>query len=287
MVSKLSQGSFYRLGLTFRIGPLDLPHGSVLPKRQRAPKLTTNGWTRFKSPLAASPHSGARWIRGWWACTCACTCMSGQGCITGLRRIMHPTQSGELLSSHQCSDARMRRPTRPFTVEIKSSRRPASIRKPAPALVDPPRAEPLFQDVLLRDTWKVGQDRRPAREAALSEADQVFRRLAVSAPSPVQAAGLHAVAQQGPEVEVVAPDQPRAARLGAEPRQARILPDLLSLSRAGAPLSPETEKRSDPHSPKVQERVEPEAAEMSPSFNQTAPLDAGHDHCEPAEMETL
>src|SRR4051812_16143058 len=84
----------------------------------------------------------------------------------------------------------MRLQTRPFTVEIKSSRRSARIRKPAPALVDPPRAEPLFQDVLLRETRKVGQDRRPAREAALNEADQVFRRLAVSAPSPVQAVGL-------------------------------------------------------------------------------------------------
>jgi len=173
-----------------------------MPKRQRVPKLTTNGWTRFKSSVAASPHSGARWIRGWLARTC----MSGRACGTGLRRIMLPTQSGELLSSHQPSDARMRRPTRPFTVEIKSSRRPASIRKPAPALVDPPRAEPLFQDVLLRDTWKVGQDRRPAREAALSEADQVFRRLAVSEPSPVQAVGLLTVARQGPKIEAVAPE---------------------------------------------------------------------------------
>src|SRR5215217_4871242 len=181
----------------------------------------------------------------------------------------------------------MRRPPWPFTVEIKSGRKPTSIRTPAAALVDRSQTEPLFQDLLLRDARTVGQDRRPAQEAALSEAHQVFRRLGVSTPGPVQAAGLHAVAQQGPEVEVVAPDQPRAARLGAEPRQARILPDLLSLSRAGAPLSPETEKRSDPHSPKVQERVEPEAAEMSPSFNQTAPLDAGHDHGEPAEIEAL
>src|SRR5215204_5602585 len=179
----------------------------------------------------------------------------------------------------------MRRPPRPFTVEIKSSRRPASIRTPAPALVDPPRAEPLFQDLLLRDRRKVGQDRRPAQEAALSEAHQVFRRLGVSTPGPVQAAGLHAVAQQGPEVEVVAPEQPRAAGRGVEARQARVLPDLLSLSGAGAPLGPEAEKRTAPHSPKVEERVEPEAAEMSPGLDQAAPLDADHEHGEPAEME--
>src|SRR3954465_15206062 len=177
----------------------------------------------------------------------------------------------------------MRRPQRPFTVEIKSSRRPASIRTPAPALVDPPRAEPLFQDLLLRDMRKVGQDRRPAQEAALSEAHQVFRTLGVSTPGPVQAAGLHAVAQQGPEVEGVAPEQPRAAGRGAEPRQARVLPDLLSLSGAGAPFSPEAEKRSAPHSPKVQERVEPEAAEMSPGLHEVAPLDADHEHSGPTE----
>src|SRR3954453_10937577 len=61
----------------------------------------------------------------------------------------------------------------------------------------------------------------------------------------------------------------------------------MSLSRAGKPLSPETEKRSDPQSAKVQERVEPEAAEMSPDLSQAARLDAGRDHGEPAEMEAL
>src|SRR3954463_15764949 len=156
----------------------------------------------------------------------------------------------------------MRRPPRPFTVEIKSSRRPAGRRTPVPTLVDQSRTEPLFQDLLLRGNQEAGQDRRPA-----------------------QAAGLHAVAQQGPEVEVIAPEQPRAAGRGAEPRQARILPDLLSLSRAGAPFSPEAEKRSAPHSPKVEERVEPGAAEMSPDLNETARLDAGHEDGEHAEME--
>jgi hypothetical protein len=182
----------------------------------------------------------------------------------------------------------MRRPPRPFTVEIKSSRRPASIRTPAPALVDPPRAEPLFQDLLLRDARKVGQDHRPAQEAALSEAHQVFGTLGVSTPGPVQAAGLHAVAQQGPEVEGVAPEQPRAAGRGAEPRQARILPDLLTLVRVGEPPSPEAEKCSAPRrklqSPKVQGLVEP-AAETSPGLDHVALLDAGQEHSEPAEME--
>ena len=180
----------------------------------------------------------------------------------------------------------MRRPPRPFTVEIKSSRSSASIRTPVPALVDRSRTEPLFQDLQLSDTRKVGQDRRPAQEAALSEAHQVFRTLGVSTPGPVQAAGLHAVAQQGLKVEVVAPEQPRAAGRGAEPRQARILPDLLTLSRAGEPPSPEAEKRSAPHrkpqSPTMQERVE---AEASPGLDHVALRDAGQEHSEPAEME--
>jgi hypothetical protein len=255
-----------------------------MPKRQRAPKLTTNGWTRFKSPLAASPHSGARWIRGWWACTC----MSGQGCITGLRRIMLPTQSGELLSSHQRSDARMRRPTRPFTVEIKSSRRPASIRKPGPILVERPRTEPLPRNLLLGDPWTTVQDRRPAQEAALTEAHSVFSRLAISALGPVQTA---APLRGGPrrlEHEAVGPAQPRRAERRAEAGQARILPDLLTLARGGEPPSPEAEKRSAPRrklqSPKVQGRVEP-AAETSPGLDHVALRDAGQEHSEPAEME--
>src|SRR5215212_4241754 len=181
----------------------------------------------------------------------------------------------------------MRRPPRPFTVEIKSSRRPASIRTPAPALVDPPRAESLFQDLQLRDTRKVGQDRRPAQEAALSEAHQVFRRLASSAPDPVQTADLLTVAQDNLVVEAVAPEPLRSAAPRSEPRQGRVLPDLLSLSRAAEPLSPKAEARSAPHSAKVQERVGPEAAATSPSLNRASPLGADHEHSKPAEMEAL
>src|SRR4051794_39106368 len=76
----------------------------------------------------------------------------------------------------------MRRPPRPFTVEIKSSRRPASSRTPGPALVDRSRTEPLFQDLLLRGNQEAGQDRRPAQEAARSEAHQVFRRWPAQRP---------------------------------------------------------------------------------------------------------
>src|SRR5215210_4728454 len=247
-------------------------------------ELSRSTWTRFKSPVAASPHSGARWIRGWLARTC----MDGQACGTCLRRIMLPTQSGELLSSPQCSEARMRRPTRPFTVEIKSSRSPVSIRKPVPTLVERPRTEPLPRDLLLGDPWTTVQDRRPAQEAALSEAHSVFSRVAMSAPSPAETSAPLRVGPRCLEHEAVGPEQPRAARRGAEARPARILPDLLTLACAGEPPSPEAEKRSaprrKPQSPKMQERVAPEA-ETSQGLDHVVLLDAGDEHSEPAGME--
>ena len=181
----------------------------------------------------------------------------------------------------------MRRPPRPFTVEIKSSRRPASSRTPVPALVDRSRTEPLFQDLLLRGNQEAGQDRRPAQTAALSEAHQVFRRLADSTPGPVQAAGLLTVARENLDVEAAAPEPLQSAAARLEPRQGRVLPDLLSLSRAGAPLSPEAETHSAPHRPTVQERVEPDAAVMLPGLNEAAALEPGRNHGEPAEMEVL
>src|SRR4051812_938701 len=247
-------------------------------------KLSLSTWTRFTSPVAASPHSGARWIRGWLARTC----MDGQACGPCLRRIMLPTQSGELLSPHQCSEARMRRPTRPFTVEIKSSRSPVSIRKPVPPLVDRPRTEPLPRDLLLGDPWTTVQDRRPAQEAALSEAHSVFSRLAISAPGPAETSAPLRVGPRCLEHEAVGPEQPRRAERRAEARPARIRPDLLTLARAGEPPSPEAEKRSAPHrkpqSPTMQERVEPEP-EKAPGLDHVVLLDAGHQHSEPAGME--
>src|SRR3954467_3402454 len=177
----------------------------TLATHPRLEKLSLATWTRLKSPTAASPHQGARWIRGWLARTC----LDGQACGTCLRRIMLPTQSGELLSSPHCSEARMRRPTRPFTVEIKSSRRPVSIRKPVPTLVDRPRTEPLPRDLLLGDPWTTVQDRRPAQEAALSEAHSVFSRLAISAPGPAETSALLRVGPRRLEREAIGPEQPQ------------------------------------------------------------------------------
>jgi hypothetical protein len=181
----------------------------------------------------------------------------------------------------------MRRPPRPFTVEIKASRRPVRIRTPAPALVDRSRSEPLFQEPLLRGNQEAGQDRRPAQETARSEAHQVFRQLASSAPGPVQTADRPTLAQDNLDVKAAAPEPLQSAAARLEPRPGRVLPDLLSLSRAGAPLSPEAETHSAPHRPTVQERVEPDAAVMLPGLNEAAALEPGRNHGEPAEMEVL
>ena len=148
------------------------------------------------------------------------------------------------------------------------------------------RTEPLFQDLLLRGNQEAGQDRRPAQEAARSEAHQVFRRLASSVPGPVQTADRPTLAQDNLEGKAAAPEPLQSAAARLEPRPGRVLPDLLSRSPAGAPLSPEAEKHSAPHRPKVQERVEPDAAEMLPGLHEAAALEAGN-HGEPAEMEVL
>jgi len=194
---------------------------------------------------------------------------------------MLPTQSGEPLSSDYHREALMRRQTRPFTVEIKNSRKPISIRKPVPIVADRPRTEPLLQDLLLGHTQEAVRVRSPAQEATLSEARSVFSRLANSASGPAQSSARLKVVPQGPEREASAPEQ-------TEPPQARILPDLLSLSRAGGPLSPEAEKRTaqhrKPQGPKTQERVEP-ATEKLPGRDQVLLLDADPDHSEPAEVE--
>jgi hypothetical protein len=129
----------------------------------------------------------------------------------------------------------------------------------------------------------------PAQGAALSEADSVFSALATSAAGPVQPASLLAVAQEDPEVEAFSPEQPGRAERGAEPRQARVLPDLLSLSRASEPLSPAAEKHSalsrKQQSPGMQEWAEPGAAETSPDLDQVIRFGACQQYGEPPEIE--
>src|SRR5215207_4011282 len=183
-------------------------------------------------------------------------------------------------------DVLMRPQTRPFTVEIKNSRRPISARSAASTLADRPRTEHVSQNLGLEDTRVSVQDRSPAQETAFSEAHRLFSKLTDPAPTPAQSPGTLKVAPQGTEGEAVAPEQPRTAE-EVEPRQARILPDLLSPSLPDVPLSGRTEKRSSarpkPQGPKTQERVEGQP-ERSPSLDPGALLDAGHEHSEPAEM---
>src|SRR3954471_22975021 len=164
---------------------------------------------------------------------------------------MLPTSCGELFPFRQHPEALMRRQTRPFTVEIKNSRKPASIRKRVPTLADRPRTDPT--------------------------------------PVPAQSFAPLRFAPQGPEGEAVALEQPQTGKRGEETRQARILPDLLSPSHTGGLLSPETEKHSarrrKPQRPKPQERVEVQP-ERSPGGDHVALLDSDHERREPAEVES-
>ena len=184
-------------------------------------------------------------------------------------------------------DVLMRPQTRPFTVEIKNSRRPMRARSAASTLADRPRTEPVSQNLHLGDTRVSVQDRSPAQETAFSEAHRLFSRLIHPTPAPAQGSGPLRFAPQGTEGEAVALEQPRTAERGNEPRQARILPDLLSPALTGVPLRARTEKRSSPrpkpHGPKTQERVEGQP-ERSPDLDPVALLDAGHEHSEPAEV---
>src|SRR3954452_2698112 len=152
----------------------------------------------------------------------------------------------------------MRRQARPFTVEIKSSHKSVSIRKPVSSIPDRPRTEPLPQDLLLKDAREPLQVRSPAQEAALSKAHSVFRRLDPSASGPAQSFARLRIVPKGPEREAFAPAEPRTAE-PAEPRQARILP---GLSRAERLPNPEAEKRPaaprKPRTSSTQERIEPE-----------------------------
>jgi len=180
----------------------------------------------------------------------------------------------------------MRRQARPFTVEIKSSRKPVSIRKPVLPIPDRPRTEPLPQDPL-QDAREPLQVRSPAQKAALSEAHSVFNRLAISASGrPAQSSARLRIVAQGPEREAGAPDAPRTAE-PAEPRQARILPDLLSHSRAEELPNGEAERRParrrKPQTPRPQERIAPET-ETLPGCGQMLVLDADRDHREPATV---
>jgi len=183
----------------------------------------------------------------------------------------------------------MRPQTRPFTVEIKNSRRPMSARSAASTPADRPRTDLLSQDLRFGDARETVQDRSPAQEAALSEAHQVFSRLAHPTPVPAQSSAPLRFAPQGPEGEAVALEQPQTGKRGEETRQARILPDLLSPSHTGGLLSPETEKHSarrrKPQRPKPQERVEVQP-ERSPGGDHVALLDSDHERREPAEVES-
>jgi len=74
----------------------------------------------------------------------------------------------------------MKRQTRPFTVEIKSSRKPAQ--KTAPGLTGTPQSAATPPDLWSGDLWESATNRGPASAEALEEANRLFSKLSTPAP---------------------------------------------------------------------------------------------------------
>jgi hypothetical protein len=129
----------------------------------------------------------------------------------------------------------MRRPARPFTVEIKSSRR--SSQKSAPALIDLPRSAPPLANLWPGERQDSTKDRRPASLAALEEASRLFAKLKAG-PVPAQSPGPRPSERVSVQAEQPAFDKPKADPPGRGQeggRRGSILPDLRTAPASEAP----------------------------------------------------
>ena len=145
----------------------------------------------------------------------------------------------------------MKRQTRPFAVEIKSSRRPAP--KAAPVRTDPLRIAAAAPDLWSNDHRAEDRARNPASLTALDEAHRVFAKLTAPAPvRPQRSDPLQSGTAVAPDEPVrVAADEPEEApsRTGHRAgRRGSILPDLTTTQalpeRAARPR--EADQRSAP-----------------------------------------
>jgi hypothetical protein len=133
----------------------------------------------------------------------------------------------------------MRRPARPFTVEIKSSRR--SSQRAAPALTGLPRTAPPPQHLWSgnRQDQDSTKDRSPASLAALDEANRLFAKLKArpvpaQSPDPRPPEGVSVQAQQ-PAFKADEPKADPPGRVQEAGRRGSILPDLRTAPASEAP----------------------------------------------------
>jgi hypothetical protein len=144
----------------------------------------------------------------------------------------------------------MKRQTRPFAVEIKSSRRPAQ--KAAPVLTETPQVASAPPDLWSDSVSEVGRDRTPASLAAREEANRVFAKLTSPAPIlPQRSDPLRAVTAAGPgEPFCSTADEPKAEPPSAGHRAGRrgsVLPDLRTqTSSENAARPQDADQRSAP-----------------------------------------
>jgi len=145
----------------------------------------------------------------------------------------------------------MKRQTRPFAVEIKSSRRPTP--KAAPVLTDPLRIAAAPPDLGSNDPWAEDRARNPASRAALDEAHRVFAELTSPAPiRPQRSDPLRSGTAVAPDEPFsVTTDEPsvESSRAGHRAgRRGSVLPDLRATrpSPESAARPQEADQRSAP-----------------------------------------
>src|SRR3954468_18963582 len=139
----------------------------------------------------------------------------------------------------------MKRSARPFTVEIKSSRKP--LQKVAPALTGPPRTAPPPANLWSGERQDSTKDRSPAVLAALDEANRLFAKLKAG-PVPAQSPDPRPPERVSVETDAPAltPDGPKSDPPGRGQdtgRRGSILPDLRTAFGTEAP-PPVTEQRT-------------------------------------------
>src|SRR3954451_16430845 len=124
----------------------------------------------------------------------------------------------------------MRRPARPFTVEIRSNRKP--FQKAAPTLIDLPRTAPPPANLWSGEVRDTARERGSASLAAFEEANRVFAKLDAPTPASVPAqrsdaltskaaGGQHDRRELTAEAAPLSPSDGQSAR-----RPGSILPDL-------------------------------------------------------------
>ena len=157
----------------------------------------------------------------------------------------------------------MRRPARPFTVEIKSSRR--SSQTAAPIFTGLPRTAPPPQHLGSgnRQDQDNPRERSPAVQAALEEANRLFAKLKAG-PVPVQSPDPRppervSVETDEPALTLDGPKADPPGRVQDTERRGSILPDLSRTAPASKARPPVTEQRTASRKPRraQQKRITP------------------------------